>query len=120
MAKRAIQGCKEAFLGHRFASLEHPWGSHLWKTGEAMELYQMDEVFVTCYSHCCFGGKRTKWQCLVHNCPHLHRALHRPRCEGHRDLLSYEVRQRSDGTLAFDTESKQNTRGSGAWLTQGH
>ena len=106
MAKRAIQGCKEAFLGHRFASLEHPWGSHLWKTGEAMELYQMDEVFVTCYSHCCFGGKRTKWQCLVHNCPHLHRALHRPRCEGHRDLLSYEVRQRSDGTLAFDTESE--------------
>ena len=106
MAKRSIQGCKEADLGNRFFSLEHPWGSHMWKTPEAQELCQMDGVYVSCYSHCCFGGRRTKWQCLVHNCPQLHAALHRPRCDGHSDLLRYEVHERADGTLAFDTEGE--------------
>ena len=106
MAKRSIQGCKEAHLGNRFFSLEHPWGSHMWKTPEAQELCQMDGVYVSCYSHCCFGGRRTKWQCLVHNCPQLHAALHRPRCDGHSDLLRYEVHERADGTLAFDTEGE--------------
>lgn len=106
MAKRSIQGCKEAHLGHRFFSLEHPWGSHMWETDEAKELCRLEGVFVTCYSHCCFGGRRTKWQCLVHNCPELHHALHQPRCDGHSDLLRYEVHERADGSLAFDTEGE--------------
>ena len=106
MAKRAIQGCKEAFLARRFASLEHPWGSHLWKTDEALELCNVVGTYVSCYSHCCFGGRREKWQCLVHNCPQLHHALHKPHCEGHRELLRYQVHERADGTLAFDTEDE--------------
>ena len=106
MAKRAIQGCKEAFLARRFASLEHPWGSHLWKTDEALELCNMVGTYVSCYSHCCFGGRREKWQCLAHNCPQLHHALHKPHCEGHRELLRYQVHERADGTLAFDTEDE--------------
>lgn len=106
MGRRSILGCKEAYRGHRFFSLEHPWGSHLWKTDEAEELCAFDGVFVTCYSHCCFGGRRTKWQCLVHNVPQLHAALHKPRCNGHADLLRYEVHERADGSLAFDTEDE--------------
>lgn len=46
MAKRAILGCKDAFLCRRFASLEHPWASHLWHTDEAKELCEMEGVYV--------------------------------------------------------------------------
>lgn len=106
MARRAITGCKDAFLCHRLASLEHPWNSHLWSTEEALELCETEGVFVTCYSHCCFGGRREKWQCLVHNCPELHEELHRPTCPGHVGLLEYSVREREDGSLAFDTEGE--------------
>ena len=106
MAKRAIAGCKDAFLCRRYASLEHPWGSHLWSTDEAKELYETEDVFVTCYSHCCFGGKREKWQCLVHNCGEIHNELHKPVCPGHEGLLNYQVHERNDGTLEFDTEGE--------------
>ena len=89
MAKRAILGCKDAFLCRRFASLEHPWASHLWHTDEAKELCEMEGVYVTCYSHCCYGGRREKWQSLVHNCEDIHLELHKPHCPGHEGLLEY-------------------------------
>lgn len=59
--------------------------------------------FVTCYSHCCFGGDRIKWTQLIHNSPFLHQALHKPDCPGHSDLRGYRVTWGSDGQLSFDT-----------------
>lgn len=105
MARRSIKGVKEAALRGRFASLEHPHGSLLWSTAEAKELMQMEGIYVTEYSHCCYGGSREKWQRLVHNMPEVHEALHKPFCPGHAGLLTYEVHETSEG-LVFDTETE--------------
>eukprot|EP00435_Cladocopium_sp_Y103_P054971 s63_g18.t1 len=102
MGKRSLQGVKEAHQQDRFASLEHPWFSHLWYTPEALELCGIPGIFVTAYSACCFGGSRTKWTALVHNIPEVHRALHTPECPGHPNLLPYEVHD-DHGVLTFDT-----------------
>ena len=105
MARRSIKGVKEATLRGRFASLEHPHGSLLWSTPQAKELLQMKGIYVTEYSHCCYGGSREKWQRLVHNMPEVHEALHKPFCPGHAGLLTYEVHETSEG-LVFDTETE--------------
>ena len=105
MARRSVKGVREAALRGRYASLEHPHGSLLWSTAEAQELMRMDGIFVTEYSHCCYGGARQKWQRLVHNMPEVHEALHRPTCRGHQGLLTYEVHETSEG-LVFDTEAE--------------
>eukprot|EP00438_Fugacium_kawagutii_P013115 Skav209586 [mRNA] locus=scaffold1607:39438:42899:+ [translate_table: standard] len=102
MAKRALQGMREALHQERYGTLEHPWNSHLWWTDEAEELQNLPGVFVTCFSHCCFGGHREKWTRLVHNVPFLHTMLHKEWCDGHDDLLPYEVHD-EDGDLRFDT-----------------
>ena len=43
---------------------------------------------------------------LCHNCPHLHRALHKPTCGGHDFLKPFEVHELEDGGLSFDTEKE--------------
>eukprot|EP00435_Cladocopium_sp_Y103_P042108 s410_g11.t1 len=105
MGKRSLQGLKDAHAQGRFASLEHPWWSHLWFTPEALEICDLPGFFTTAFSHCCFGGRRTKWTALVHNMPEMHRMMHAPTCEGHDDLLPYEVHDEGD-TLEFDTAAE--------------
>eukprot|EP00438_Fugacium_kawagutii_P009611 Skav215637 [mRNA] locus=scaffold736:68674:73286:+ [translate_table: standard] len=102
MGRRGLQGVKDAHRRNRFGSIEHPWNSLLWYTPEAVELTNMDGIFVSCFSMCCFGGQREKWTCLVHNIPALHEAIHCPDCPGHEGLLPYEVHEGPDG-LQFDT-----------------
>lgn len=103
MAKRSIQGCKEAYQQKRLFSLEHPWSSHLWSSEEAEELQRLPGVFVTSFSHCCYGGQRVKWTRLVHNIPYLHTMLHLDECPGHVGLLPYEVHDEG-GELRFEAE----------------
>eukprot|EP00438_Fugacium_kawagutii_P020465 Skav206770 [mRNA] locus=scaffold167:518352:522925:+ [translate_table: standard] len=103
MAKRSLTGVKEGVARGKFESIEHPWNSHLWWTEEAMNLCEVPGMFVTGFSHCCFGGKRTKWTCIVHNIPRLHELMNRETCPGHADLLPYEVHEMDDGSLSFDT-----------------
>lgn len=114
MAKRAISGCKDAFLCRRFASLEHPWGSHLWHTDEAKELCEMEGVYVTCYSHCCYGGRREKWQCLVHNCEEVHSELHKPQCPGHEVCWSIKFMNKVMVHCLLILKVRLSTHGSGA------
>eukprot|EP00438_Fugacium_kawagutii_P015911 Skav211119 [mRNA] locus=scaffold2659:123518:130322:- [translate_table: standard] len=103
MAKRSIQGVREGDARGKFESLEHPWNSWLWSTEEAMALCDIPGFFVTGFSHCCFGGRRTKWTCIVHNIPAVHEAMDKQTCDGHPDLLPYEVHELDDGSLSFDT-----------------
>ena len=105
MGKRSLQGLRDAHDRGRFASVEHPWSSIFWSTPEAMEICALEGFFVTCFSQCCFGGRRTKWTAIVHNIPELHRALHKPDCDGHRGLLPYEVHEDELG-LRFDTSEE--------------
>lgn len=100
MAKRNLQGVREGDARGKFKSIEHPWNSWLWSTEEAMALCEVPGMFVTQFSHCCFGGRRTKWMCIVHNIPYLHEMTHRPDCPGHSDLLPYKVHELEDGWLA--------------------
>ena len=102
MAKRSIQGVKSNHSSGKMGSMEHPWGSHLWFTPEAVELMGIPGIFVTNFSHCCFGGRRVKWTTLVHNIPAVHEALDLEDCPGHQGLLQYEVHD-EDGQLTFDT-----------------
>eukprot|EP00438_Fugacium_kawagutii_P012793 Skav211673 [mRNA] locus=scaffold216:126980:131499:+ [translate_table: standard] len=102
MAKRSLVGVREGDSKGKLESIEHPWNSWLWSTEEAMQLCEVPGIFVTCFSHCCYGGNR-KWTCIVHNIPALHQLMHLPDCPGHDDLLPYEVHELSDGSLSFDT-----------------
>lgn len=102
MAKRGLSGVKEAHNRNRFSSIEHPWSSHLWETPEAIELMDTPGIFTTCFSMCCFGGRRVKWTCLVHNIPSIHEALDKWDCPGHPNLLPYEVPE----GLEFDTSEE--------------
>ncbi len=103
MARRALRGLKEGHSSGRFVSLEHPYSSYLWNTDEAKALMGHPGFFVSEYSHCCYGGRRVKWTRLLHNVRALHEALHKPVCEGHPDLLGYQVHQDEEGNLNFDT-----------------
>lgn len=118
MAKRVILGCKDAFLCRRFASLEHPWASYLWHTDEAKELCEMEGVYVTCYSHCCYGGRREKWQSLVHICMPLvdffraekiafSRVRSRPSVQlamGYASAVLSSIHGHKPGTIAMGTQ----------------
>lgn len=68
-----------------------------------MALCEIPGFYVSKFSHCCFGGHRVKWTCIVHNIPRLHELLDTPECPGHEDLLPYEVHELEDGSLSFDT-----------------
>ena len=105
MARRSLKGLSEAHQGRRFASLEHPWGSYLWFTPEMEKIMGTEGIFVTTFSSCCFGGRRTKWTTIVHNVPEIHRTMHRETCPGHEGLLAYEVHD-EDGYLFFDTATE--------------
>ena len=102
MAKRSVLGLKSGLLQGLFPSLEHPHGSYLWDTPEVTELVCTGRFYQSVYSHCCFGGKREKWTCLLHVSPKMHARMHRPTCPGHPGLMNYTVRQH-DGQLHFDT-----------------
>eukprot|EP00438_Fugacium_kawagutii_P035175 Skav225826 [mRNA] locus=scaffold2516:55037:59475:- [translate_table: standard] len=103
MAKRSLQGVRDGHSRGKMESLEHPWSSLIWYTEEAIALCEMPGIMVTGFSHCCFGGQRTKWTSIVHNIPCLHEMMNRPDCPGHPDLLPYEVHELEDGSLSFDT-----------------
>ena len=60
-------------------------------------------MFFAIFWSCCFGGARKKGTAFLHNCPHLHKALHQPECLGHNFLKTYEVHELADGSLRFDT-----------------
>ena len=106
MAARSLKGLKEGARAGRVVSLEHPWGSILWETKEAKEILNDKAFWVSEYSHCCFGGDRTKWTRLVHNCKALHEALHRPSCPGHPNLKKYEVHWEEGSGYRFDTSEE--------------
>ena len=106
MAMRSLKGLREGAKAGRFVSLEHPWGSILWETKEAKEIMSDPQFWVSEYSHCCFGGERTKWTRLVHNCGALHEALHRPHCPGHPGLKPYEVHWDEQDGYHFDTSEE--------------
>ena len=95
MAKRSILGLKSGLLQGLLPSLEHPYGSYIWDTPEIKELLDTGRFYVSVYSHCCFGGRREKWTCLIHLSPKLHAALHRPNCPGHPGLESYKATWRT-------------------------
>ena len=86
------------------AVIEHPFRSFGWQFPLALELFNCFSVFFTIFWSCCFGGSRKKGTAFLHNCPHLHKALHQPECLGHNLLKTYEVHELSDGSLRFDTE----------------
>ena len=69
-------------------------------------------IFVTEFSHCYLGGRRTKWTTLVHNIPERHQALHTPVCPGHRRLLPYMSATRRTARSALTPPKKRSTRGS--------
>ena len=58
----------------------------------------------------CFGiaasEERQTCTAFLHNCLHLHRALHKPTCGGHDFLKPCEVHELEDGGLSFDTEKE--------------
>ena len=86
------------------AVMEHPFRSFGWQFPLALELLNCFSVFVTICRSCCFGGSRKKGTAFLHNCPHLHEALHQPECLGHNFLKTYEMHELSDGSLRFDIE----------------
>ena len=102
MARRSILGLKNGRAQGLLPSLEHPYGSYIWDTPEMRELIDSGNFFQTVYSHCCFGGRREKWTCLIHVSHRLHSALHCPQCPGHQGLSDYSVYEHQ-GQLQFDT-----------------
>ena len=103
MAKRSLQGLREGHARGKLESLEHPWSSWLWLTEEAEAVATLEGMMTTGFSHCCFGGRRVKWTCILHNIPRLHELMNMEACPGHPELLPYEVHDNPDGTLTFDT-----------------
>ena len=101
--KRSLKSLKVRHHAGGVASLQHPYNGYVWFTEEVEELMSSGVWFQTVYSHCCFGGNRVKWTMLLHNSPYLHRALHRPDCQGHARLEPYTVTWGRDGQLSFDT-----------------
>ena len=88
------------------AVIEHPVRSFGWKFPGAIDLQNSNGTFFTVFWNCCFGGERQKCTAFLHNCPHLHRALHKPTCGGHDFLKPFEVHELEDGGLSFDTEKE--------------
>ncbi len=105
MARRSILGVKLGQAQGLLPSLEHPYGSYLWETPEMKELINSGNFYLSVYSHCCFGGRREKWTCLIHTSARMHGLLNRPHCPGHADLMGYSVRQQG-GMLQFDTSDE--------------
>ena len=105
MAKRSIQGLKDAKRSRRIGTLEHPYNSFIWDTDDAKEVTEDPDFFVAVFSNCCYGGWRTKWTCLVTNDEILYQALHKPECPGHDWLQPYQVHETPHG-LIFDTEEE--------------
>eukprot|EP00435_Cladocopium_sp_Y103_P021344 s3055_g5.t1 len=83
MARRSLQGVKEAHQRGRFASFGHPWDSYVWFTPEVQELCEMPGIFTTTFCLCCHGGQQPIWWSMVHNMAEVHTALHQPQCHGH-------------------------------------
>ena len=86
------------------AVIEHPVRSFGWKLPEAIDLSNSSGTFFTVFWNCCFGGERQMCTAFLHNCPHLHRALHKPTCGGHDFLKPFGVHELEDGGLSFDSE----------------
>ena len=100
--RRATKGVRTRKAAGGIGSMEHPYNSYVWYTQEVAEMLAEGWTLMV-YSHCCFGGNRVKWTALLHNCPRLHQALHKPDCPGHWNLQPYRVTRDNTGHLLFDT-----------------
>ncbi len=98
MALRALKRAEANNGTQCITTIEHPWGSWLWYFSLVDKLTDGSYRFAE-GSGCCFGGRRVKWYALLGNSREIHREVHRPDCPGHENLISYDVRRRSDGSL---------------------
>ena len=89
--KKALKSLAERHVAGGIASLEHPHNSYMWYTEEVEEKLASGDWYLTCYSHCCFGGQRVKCTNLLHNSSYLCQALHRPDCPGHVNLKGHSI-----------------------------
>eukprot|EP00438_Fugacium_kawagutii_P016090 Skav230956 [mRNA] locus=scaffold3010:254098:259942:- [translate_table: standard] len=90
MAKRSLKGLDTADKQGGYAALEHPYNSFLWYTDEAIEMESRPGWMKSTWSHCCFGGRRTKWTSLLRNSPRVHAALHKLDCQcTHQEPLGH-------------------------------
>ena len=106
MANRSMSRLREADQEERLATLEHPYGSWLWRWHQATELEEDYNYEYAIGSMCCFGGQREKWFALMGNSPEILAEVNRPVCSGHSNLLNYTVRRDESGRLQFDTEQE--------------
>ena len=100
----SLNRLKRRLRSQGVAVIEHPVRTYGWQFPLALELFNCFSVFFIIFWSCCFGGERKKGTAFLHNCPHLHKALHQPGCLGHTFLKFSEVHERADGSLSFDTE----------------
>lgn len=86
-----------------YGVLENPWNAWIWAFPLTQELSQQNDIFYTRIFTCCLGGRRYRSIVLLHNCPVLHAALHRERCQEYHGLLDYEAKEEPGDSLIFDT-----------------
>ena len=60
--KKALKSLAERHVAGGIASLEHPHNSYTWYTEEVEEKLASGDWYLTCYSHCCFGGQGSNAQ----------------------------------------------------------
>ena len=105
MAKTSLTGLDKVDRNGGYGGLEHPYGSYLWFTEEAEEISKRPGWHYTTWSHCCFGGRRTKWTSLLNNSRRVHAALDNPTCTcTHQE--GYHVSVGEEGDLIFDTKEE--------------
>eukprot|EP00438_Fugacium_kawagutii_P025118 Skav230791 [mRNA] locus=scaffold312:65520:71347:+ [translate_table: standard] len=102
MVLKALRRGKERPRFKRWWTVEHPIRSWMWDFTLAKELDRDPEMVHSQGSCCCFGGEREKWFDFFGNLETLPAFLHRD-CPGHPNLRPYEVEERADGSLRFDT-----------------
>ena len=88
----------------RHWTCEHPYNSWLWEFTLVKKLEEAGFQHAA-GSSCCFGGLREKWYSFFGSSDEIRSRLERP-CPGHTGLLTYEVEERSDGSLHYPTSEE--------------
>ena len=88
----------------RHWTCEHPYNSWLWEFTLVKKLEEAGFQHAA-GSSCCFGGLREKWYSFFGSSDEIRSRLERP-CPGHTGLLTYEVEERSDGSLHSPTSEE--------------
>eukprot|EP00435_Cladocopium_sp_Y103_P069901 s206_g34.t1 len=106
MALRALKrGEKVAQSGMpRHWTSEHPKNSWLWEFALVKKLEDMGMQHAI-GSSCCFGGARQKFYSFFGSSEEIRQRLTR-HCQGHPNLLTYEVEELADCRLYFPTEEE--------------